>query len=83
MAVEVTKKDLQAVQAQLNNKINSKIADLEKRINAKLQAIVDSTNKALEALRKFDEDSSKFDAEIKKVIDQHGQLINGLHKKCD
>jgi hypothetical protein len=82
MADEVTKKDLRAVQAQLNNKLNNKIAALEKSLNAKIQALVDSTNSALKALNKFDQDSAKFDAEVRKTINQHAVAITELQKNC-
>jgi hypothetical protein len=78
MADEVTKKDLQNVQAVLNNKI----AALEKTTNTKIQAVIDTGNKAIEALNKNIEALKKFDDDVAATVNQHAKLINELEKKC-
>ena len=72
MGNEATKKDL---------------ADLEKKMNAKLQALVDSTNKADAVLYKDIADLVKQVNELgkwaKAELDKLVAAINELQKKCD
>lgn len=63
---------------------------MEKRINTKIQAVIDSSNKALEGLRKFDADSAKYDEGVNKAIEQLNKndaelkrAVDELIKKCD
>ena len=94
MADEVTKKDLQALQANLNKVI----ADLEKRVNTKLETFVKTTNDAIKAnqdwakgefekLRDWaaKEDKNVVESSIKvaEAVNNHAKLIAELQKKCD
>ena len=90
MGDEVTKKDLQGVQANCNKQI----AELEKRMNTKVQNVIDSSNKAfteetdrvnkvLEGLNKTIETYNKGFADLTKrlndlvaVVNQHAKAIN-------
>ena len=83
MGDEVTKKDLQSLQGFCNKQI----ADLEKRLNTKLQNVIDSSNKAFKAetdsLNKTIETYNKGFADLTKsvndlraVVNQHAKVIN-------
>jgi uncharacterized protein YukE len=71
MANEATKKDL---------------ADLEKKLNAKIQAVIDSANKAFEAetagMNKVIEYLNKEAVDLRAVVNQHAKVINELERKC-
>jgi hypothetical protein len=80
---EVTKKDLQSLQGYCNKQI----ADLEKRLLAKIaeadKSIVDSMNKAIGEINKNDAELLKgHDAQTKRldnlveVVNQHAKAIN-------
>src|SRR5215510_7311612 len=78
MGDEVTKKDLQSLQGYCNKQI----ADLEKRLNAKIDSVVESTNKAFkqetDGINKTIETYNKGFADLTKRVDDIAARVNQL-----